>query len=289
MSEEKAGGTGTCPFCRTNGIGVEFEKEDFPFHRCGDCGVVFIGGAAPAPSESLYGERYYRWLEGNEALARGVKLRTFDRWLGRVERHASPGRLLDIGASLGFGLEAAAARGWRPVGVEVSDFARERALAEKRGAAVYKSLGDIEPGGGAFQAATLFDVVEHLYDVDEVLRAIHGLLAPGGIIALTTPNVESWLARAMGSSWFHVKPLEHPFLFSPRALARLLRKHGFEPLEAGPAVKSMTLDYVAAHFETYGYPGRGLIGLLAALAGASVRRLAFPVYSGEMLVLARKA
>ena len=52
------------------------------------------------------------------------------------------------------------------------------------------------------------------------------MLAPGGILALTTPNADGFQARLLGPEW-RSAIYDHLYLFSLRTLASLLESHGF--------------------------------------------------------------
>lgn len=67
------------------------------------------------------------------------------------------------------------------------------------------------------------------------------MLKPGGLLAISVPNADSWQARLFGGQWLHLDPPRHLNLFNPDNLSRLLRTHAFEPvlvvrnpLEFGP-------------------------------------------------------
>jgi SAM-dependent methyltransferase len=81
-----------------------------------------------------------------------------------------------------------------------------------------------------FDLITFWQVLEHLRDPSAVLRRIRPLLRRGGIVAISTPNVESWQARTFRGDWFHLDAPRHLFLFSPRTLETFMAAHGFRLL-----------------------------------------------------------
>jgi 2-polyprenyl-3-methyl-5-hydroxy-6-metoxy-1,4-benzoquinol methylase len=72
----------------------------------------------------------------------------------------------------------------------------------------------------SFEAITFNHVIEHLVDPIATLQHSAGLLAPGGRIIITTPNVRSWGHRRFGASWLGLDPPRHIHLFTPRSLVR---------------------------------------------------------------------
>jgi len=199
--------------------------------RCTACGLVFVW-PPPAADElaALYAAGPY-----HEGLDEAERRRTSSRRLRQVEAVAPRrGRLLDVGCSHGYFLEAAQASGWEAVGVEVNPRAVEAARA--RGLDV--RLGDL--CGQAFEevsfdAVTLLDLLEHTRDPRAVLAACHRVLRPGGLLVVTTPDVGGLVprvtyglfGRTLGA-WGHPTPPGHLVEFSGRTLRRLLEAEGFE-------------------------------------------------------------
>jgi 2-polyprenyl-3-methyl-5-hydroxy-6-metoxy-1,4-benzoquinol methylase len=202
--------------------------------RCRRCGLVF---AARLPAvETLaqqYDESYYSEVlgstltEGNSASV----ARYFDRLLKEIEVHQPPARLLDLGCATGDFLAAAEKRGWVGAGLEVSPYAAEQ--ARRRGLKVL--TGSLETVGGAldrYELVTLWEVIEHLPDPLGELRRIRPLLAPGGLLAVSTPNVYGISTRLFGRRSVTFKPGEHLFYFSRETLRQLLNAAGFRVVMA---------------------------------------------------------
>lgn len=83
--------------------------------------------------------------------------------------------------------------------------------------------------GIAFDIITFFEVLEHQDRPLEFLRAIVQMLKPGGYIAGTVPNRDSWLVYSDGrvkKDWD--MPPHHLLRFSPTSLKFLLQKAGFQ-------------------------------------------------------------
>jgi SAM-dependent methyltransferase len=73
---------------------------------------------------------------------------------------------------------------------------------------------------------TLVDVIEHVPDPRRLVREAHGLLRPGGLLLVVTPDVSSIAARAFGRRWWHYR-IAHVGYFSPGTLDLLLSASGF--------------------------------------------------------------
>jgi 2-polyprenyl-3-methyl-5-hydroxy-6-metoxy-1,4-benzoquinol methylase len=141
---------------------------------------------------------------------------------------ASGRRLVEIGCGAGFFLKAAERLGWTVSGIELSEDG-SRFAREQLGLRVSREPAEgMTVAPGAFDAAALFDTIEHLFDPGAVLRAVARALVPGGCLIVGTPNFGALSRYLLGPSWAVLSPLEHTYYFEERTLARLLEASGFE-------------------------------------------------------------
>ena len=247
-----------------------------PLVRCVGCGLVRQDPPASAP---------YSDAEDPDYLAEEAGLRaTFRLTLERIERQRRPpGRFLDIGCGPGLLVEEASRRGWEAMGIELSSWAVEEARA--RGLNVQQvTLDELDVPAGSVDAATLADVIEHVHDPLALMRRLHELMAPGGLVFCATPDVDSLVARTLRRWWWSVLP-GHLYLFSSRTLGRLMTDAGFEIVETTTHPKTFSIDY---------YVGR-LVGYSSSVArvartavGKLGDRLVTPDFRDRVATLARK-
>lgn len=234
MGEPHCKRMGLCPVCGS--ADADALDTAAGLLRCRRCG---LGRLEPQPSDAalaaVYTDDYFTkpidpggpsYLDNREGLER-----FFDGRLRRIERLVRPGRVLDVGAGLGYFLHAAARRGWRGVGLETSAFAAEYARREFGLDVRRQALGEAALEERAFDLVVLRDVLEHTRDPRAALRHAHRALRAGGVLALSMPNFASLTARLGGSRWRHLRLPQHLFHFTPEALGRLVRECGFEMLE----------------------------------------------------------
>jgi len=181
-----------------------------------------------AALDRIYGRDYY---EGEvfadylgESEARLASGRSRAAWLAS---QMPGGRLLDLGCAAGFFLLGASEH-FDVTGVEVSEFASHHAR-EELGLRVYTGeIFDAPLDDAAFDAVTMWDVVEHLADPARVLAEVARVTRPGGLLVLTTGDVEGPLAHRDLERWDLMCPPAHLQFFSPRTLEMLLNGTGFQ-------------------------------------------------------------
>jgi len=265
--------------------------------RCRACGMVSVRDLPTEETLSLvYSESYFRSAESQlvgydnyEADHLNIR-RTSERRLRLIGRHSRPpGRLLDVGCALGFFLQQAQRQGWGVAGVDVSSYAVEY-VKKHIGCEVY--CGELDTTyypEGTFDVVTMWDVIEHMRDPFVQLSHCHHVLRAGGILALSTPDISSLVARMTGPRWMGFKLAdEHLHYFSRSTLRQLLGRAGFELVDSMHIGKHVTIRFFLKRLGMYAPK-------LAAMLSDVVRdsRLAHvPIYVNPrdiVCVVARKA
>jgi 2-polyprenyl-3-methyl-5-hydroxy-6-metoxy-1,4-benzoquinol methylase len=106
--------------------------------------------------------------------------------------------VLDVGCSAGTLSEVLARDGATVDGIESDPVAGEQARDHCR----VLLVGDVEtvdlgPLPGGYDAVLMADVLEHLRDPVGVMARLRPLLAPGGRLLLSTPNIANWSMRLL--------------------------------------------------------------------------------------------
>ena len=87
---------------------------------------------------------------------------------------------------------------------------------------------------GLFDAVSFLDVLEHLADPLAALHRARELLAPGGVLLVSVPNVGYWpVVRDLIAGRFDYQPVgilcnTHVRFFTARSLEQMLQDAGFE-------------------------------------------------------------
>ncbi len=160
---------------------------------------------------------------------RRVYERHFRQRLRTLQKFRPSGTLVEIGCGYGFFLSLAQrlyeARGF-DIASEAVAHARDRLGVDAR----REEFLEAEIPEESVDVVAMWDTIEHLPRPDLVVKKIARILRPGGILALTTGDIESKMARWRGPKWRLIHPPTHLHYFSRRTIDRLLAGEGLRPL-----------------------------------------------------------
>lgn len=249
---------------------------------CRDCRLA--RSVAPVECNELH--ELYRDVEDSRYLVSVDERRgSFGQLLEEIERYHGPGRLLEVGSFLGLFLEEAQRKGWKAKGIEPSVWASQQ--ARSRGLDVYNGpLEGFDSQAAAYDAVTLWDVLEHLFDPVDALLRIKPLLKPGGILCLTTINIGGFGAHCLRGQWPWLMRM-HLHYFTRHSLTKMMEMLDFEVVRLSTYPKVLKIGYLLRR-------ARGRLGPLAAASLWAARRIhladrSVKVNLGDILLLiARK-
>jgi SAM-dependent methyltransferase len=241
--------TVACPFCG-EARARPFERfgylHRYTYVQCVSCGLAY---QSPRPAYTddfvqtayeVYSTDVSSFQESEELTEKGkVVYREYAHNLSEIEGYVGrPGRLLEIGCNTGFFCKVAKDRGWHPVGVEIS-----RTMAEL----AHRTYG-IETRAGdwmrmefdqPFHAIYCSHVIEHVPDPRAWMERFRRVLAPGGVVCLSVPNMQSidrkfkrGLKRLglRKDKWAKWRTPDHLYEPCERSMLRFVDSCGFELL-----------------------------------------------------------
>jgi hypothetical protein len=262
--------------------GYSSRRTFFTYYRCGTCGGAYCATYfTPAQVERLYGHQRENMAEVPLAAREATQRAYFDI----LSSHATlEGEYLEVGPDIGLFAAFCAERG-RFTRFHLFEPNREvhAALAGRlAGRDVHISAEPYRAGSlpaASLSAAVLIHVLDHLIDPSEVLGALHRDLAPGGALFIVTHDDASLAARTLGRRW-PPYALQHPQLFSPRPLARLLERCGFMVVDSRKTVNYFPVTHLV----------RGAFAVLGLgrLAPRFDHPFTIPVKLGNIATVARK-
>jgi SAM-dependent methyltransferase len=235
-----------CPVCGAEAyeeftVGFDYELRTccnpWRFVQCQECSHVWLN---PRPAldtlgviypSTYYSYNYQQQISPVAVWAKGVldrvKMSGILRNLDSV-----PQAYLDIGCGDGRFLRVMERRGLAKqniFGLELDERVVQP-LQESGFNAFCKRVEDCdEIPQDKIDLATMFHVIEHVDDPAGVVRKVADWLAPGGVFAIETPNLEGMDARWFRDRYwggYHIP--RHWNLFTPATLTRLLTGCGLE-------------------------------------------------------------
>lgn len=286
----------TCNFCGAEGsepiatvpdLLLERLSVKATLVRCTRCGLVYQN---PRPTLTEMGQHYPPEYEPyadhaaqpkrNWLLQKAIQHGTNKR-CRFVTRHKKAGKLLDVGCAMGgFLLGMRQQRDWTVAGVEVNE-AVAHAAQERHGLDVFAgTLEEAHYPDAAFDAVTMWDVLEHLHDPLASLQEIHRILRPDGVVVIRVPNLASWDAGLFGRTWAGLDAPRHLYIFTPVSLSALLEKAGFQVVEHSCAIGSYMTFVLSIRFwlTARGAPTKTKEGIMKALYHPVARLLSAPLF-----------
>ncbi len=129
-------------------------------------------------------------------------------------------KVLDIGAGTGDFLKVCKDDGWQVAGTEPNSSARS--LASSKGLELFNdtsALSDTE-----FDVITMWHVLEHVEDLDSLIKDLKGMLKPNGHLIVAVPNFKSYDANFYKEFWAAYDVPRHLWHFSRKSIKQLFLK-----------------------------------------------------------------
>jgi 2-polyprenyl-3-methyl-5-hydroxy-6-metoxy-1,4-benzoquinol methylase len=192
------------------------------------------------------------------------------------------GKILDIGAGTGDFLLTAKNDGWKTVGVEPSE--RAKNIAKQKGISFVEEISELE--NNSFDVITMWHVLEHVPNLEFQIQELKRLLKPTGTLIVAVPNFKSYDAKYYNEFWAAFDVPIHFWHFSKKAIQSLFEKVDMKLEKVLP----MKFDsfYVSLLSEKYktgkmNYISAFFVGLKSNLKAGSTKE-----YSSHIYVLKNK-
>jgi SAM-dependent methyltransferase len=173
--------------------------------------------------EDYYGSGEGKFLGPVEGIVR------FFRYLrARAVRKLMPaGRVLDVGCGRGVMLKFLKNWGYEVDGIELDTVAAVRAR-KNLNQEIFGTLDEATRRlPQQYQAICFWHSLEHLPQPGKALKVADRLLAPGGLLIISAPHMESLQSRLSGPSWLHLDLPRHLVHFDMNRLAAFLQTKGY--------------------------------------------------------------
>jgi len=234
-------------------------KQKLDIVKCSNRECGFVASYPPVPNDhwadkyagdywrdyqTSIGERRIdeRFEEFEMISAERIKyLESFYRLLPPGLRFKPTGRLLDVGCSMGFLVDAAETAGFKAYGIDPNqqdvDEGRERygVFIEKHAIEDY--------GENSFDVIMCFNTIEHVPRPELLVEEMAKRLAPKGCLVLGTHDIECENYINEGVNWKHIKPAEHLYYFSRETLSQLGARYGLRAFWHAKPIENSIVTY----------------------------------------------
>jgi SAM-dependent methyltransferase len=156
--------------------------------------------------------------------------------------HPDGGKIIEIGSSCGFQLDAFRSEGWEILGIDPDRNAARHAVEKLKVPTINTILESAEVPDCSADAVVMLHVIEHLPAPVGTHREIFRVLKPGGHLVLETPRYDTLMFKLLGRRERSLSCDGHIFFFTDETLRRACTLAGFEPVRLDHVGRTMTLD-----------------------------------------------
>lgn len=200
--------------------------------RCAGCGLATVQSPPTPDALGRFYSAYY--ASASYGTKRDKKIKRAAKRVRRLSRDiktTSPQkRFLDVGANLGYAVEAARQQGFVATGIEIDGAAVARAQTDfPENTYIETTVEDYAARGDQFDLVYCSEVLEHAINIRSFAKALMDLVAPGGVLFVTTPADNHRTTPQPLVSWVQVKPPEHLHWFAKDHLLTLFDHEDFSP------------------------------------------------------------
>jgi 2-polyprenyl-3-methyl-5-hydroxy-6-metoxy-1,4-benzoquinol methylase len=219
-----------CPICKESASKVVYDHlqiSDACIVKCGHCAHIYTMRQQGDP-ENLYADHVYEVVENRDSIFDKILSWEYGKVIKKIEHlKKRKGILLDFGSGKGKLADLAQKQSWKVKCVETA-VARAEYAKKIYGLDVdtrFYSSGRLF--AGEFDAITLFHVLEHLSNPQDLLtELVKHNLSKDGLVVIEVPNINSLQAYIAGSKWIHLDASHHKSHFTDSQIKRLAERSG---------------------------------------------------------------
>ena len=205
---------------------LKYKMKDFIVVECKDCSFVFI------PQYLSRKVSYEDFMDEKvlEQVRKGNNWLKIQRHLLRfkfIKKYQPNGILFDLGTGWGHFLFTAKQLGYEVHGIEVSRMPHKYATTELNLPVENMNFFDMEIKKQSYDLITMWDVLEHIPDADEVIKKCHLMLKNDGYVVLQVPQIDSVISKLLKDKW-NMIGTSHANYFSKKTIKKLFESHGFK-------------------------------------------------------------
>ena len=225
------------------------DKVFFSYVRCDGCGLLY----APTFFNNAQLEQLYGQMPPNMAEVPLEALRRTQRGYFEALKRCSSleGGFIEVGPDIGLFTENCVRDGrydeyWLFEPNRDVLPALTKIVEGKKYHVIHDMFGFSNVPDQSASAAVMIHVLDHLLDPVATLSELRQKLRPGAKLILVTHDESSLLRRLVGWRW-PAFCLQHPQIYSPRSMRKLLEAAGFEVLDHQKTVNFFEVGFLLKH------------------------------------------
>jgi 2-polyprenyl-3-methyl-5-hydroxy-6-metoxy-1,4-benzoquinol methylase len=203
----------------------KYYKDSFIVVECKTCSFNFI------PQYFSKKMTYEDYKDENVL----TEVRKGNDWL-KMQRHLlrfklirkfiKDGKLFDLGVGWGHFLYTGKTLGYDVYGIEVAKTPYKYAKEDLGLSVELVDFFEFRVKNDTYDIITIWDVLEHIADADQVVKKCSKMIKEGGYIFIQVPQLDSLIAKRYKEKW-RMMSLDHVNYFSRQTISTLLSKEGF--------------------------------------------------------------
>lgn len=221
-----------CRVCNSDSLEFQYKVKGWPLYRCSQCQLVQVT-IKPTCEQliEIYSKSYF---SHSKYIDIKTLYKEYDRRLDILKKYlADNSKILDFGCAQADFIEFAADK-YQFWGYDFSHYAIQKG----------KKKNSINPdklySGNEFDslyrkvlfdAIVLWDVIEHLWDIEIVIEKLIFILKPGGYIFISTPNIDANISKILRKYWAFMTPPEHLSFFTRKTFTYISIRYNLKLLE----------------------------------------------------------
>jgi 2-polyprenyl-3-methyl-5-hydroxy-6-metoxy-1,4-benzoquinol methylase len=243
----------SCNICGTEGFTVLYAAgvaQVSQIVKCRGCGLMYANPRKEADLVEIESWPDDPNFDVEKAGAQRIEkerlqvrdLRSTREHLNRL--YPSRGRLVEIGSSFGYTLDAFRKHNWSVLGIEPDRWSGKYASEKMQIETIKSTLEAAKLPDEFADVVVMLHVIEHVPDPVGTLREIWRILKPGGHLILETPRYDTAMYWLLGRRERSLSCDGHIFFFTRETLRKAYTAAGFQLDRLDYTGRSLTLDRV---------------------------------------------
>lgn len=236
-----------CTICNSANIKDYVKAYNFNMSICEDCKLIFCN---PYPNDLQLDMYYNSEMKSfeNEFFRNSFdnRVELFKPRVELIKKYKTKGDLLDIGSAIGIFIEALS-QNKTDFNITCCDMSEEACLELKNKYPKYEVIKDnflnLE-SKIKYDIVTMWDTIEHIVDLNLLLKKIFELIKDDGIFVFSTPNTNSFEWSIAREKHVQILPPGHVNLMNEKNIKILLENNGLEVIDTYTLNASLDISYV---------------------------------------------